>query len=123
MKGETKQPIKFYRYTWYEQGQLDSEGEPVMSFFPSVVVRKHEYRLKKETSKGYWIKSEFDYIEFKKWVSKTAKSRFAYPTEQEAMNNFIARTKVRIEILKRMIEGCNEAIIIAERMSKETEQP
>jgi hypothetical protein len=38
----------------------------------------------------------------------------AYPTKQEAMKNFITRTKRRIEILQWQNDCCNIALGIAE---------
>jgi len=56
-----------------------------------------KFELLKETPKGYWIKEDFG---FKKWVSKTAKKRFAYPTKKEALINLIKRKERQIRILE-----------------------
>jgi len=64
----------------------------------------------KETPKGYWIG---DWL-FKKWIPKDSKKRFAYPTKEEALNNFIIRTKKYIEIIKSRLDDSKYAIILAE---------
>jgi len=48
------------------------------------------YEVASETPQGYWIKvNTFS----KKWVSKTSRKRFAYPTEKEALHNVKVRTE------------------------------
>ena len=66
--------MKFYRY----ENNRYSDG---------VRVHLHEFDLIKETPKGYWIYAWGS----KKWVSNSARKRFAYPTEQEARVSFIKR--------------------------------
>ena len=60
-----------------------------------------EYRVISETPKGYWVYLSYNK---KKWTSKTAKSRFAYPTKEEAMNNFYYRCLSSISMMKQHIE-------------------
>ena len=75
---------------------------------PLVVLDK--YSLKRETPKGYWI--GYSWTEFgKKWVHKKSKKRFAYPTKEEAMVNFIKRTEKRIGYLERDLELCKLALL------------
>ena len=93
--------MKFYRYNYLLAGGYgrDMDGELVPSVFPpSINIRLEEYFLIAETPKGYWI--GFDKNEKYKWVSKTAKKRFAYPTKKEAENNFIKRKEKHVEILE-----------------------
>lgn len=91
---------KMYRYQDYFYGSEDNlSGEPL----PVCKISLDEYKVIKETPKGYWI--SFPYLshistDWKKWVSKTSRKRFAYPTEEEALNNFIARRKSRIRHLE-----------------------
>lgn len=47
-----------------------------------------KYRIRERTPKGVWIGSYK-----KRWVNLEAKKRFAYETPEQAMENFIARTK------------------------------
>lgn len=88
------QNMKFYRYILVQYASSDEGDEPL---FPSPKLELSEYDLYKETSKGYWI--GFDSLSKYKWIPKSSKKRFAYPTKQEALNNFIMRTKRRIKIL------------------------
>ena len=70
----------------------------------------------KETPKGYWIGygslGQHKY-NWQKWVSKTSKKRFAYPTEKEALTNFIKRTEKRLKILKRQTWTCKISLNLA----------
>src|SRR6478609_5954370 len=64
-----------------------------------------EFSLVKETPKGYWICQGHPNMlhSFHKWVSKTGKKRHAYPTKEEALNNLIKRTELRIKILSNQL--------------------
>jgi len=71
------------------------------------------FRLFSETAKGYWIGYGFDNghsFSWKKWVSKTARKRYAYPTKEEALNNYVKRTERRIKILQAQIESCYKGL-------------
>ena len=77
------------------------------------------YNLQRETPKGYWIAyggSPGCFIGDERWVSKTSRKRFAYPTKEEAMVNLIARTKSRIKILKSQLSTCEIALASAEKL-------
>jgi len=82
-----------------------------------IKVLERKYTLLKETPKGYWIKPIWDISmtrDFKtchrKWVSKTAKKRFAYPTKEEAIVNFKTRKKRQIQILTAKINNAKIAL-------------
>lgn len=86
--------MKFYRYdtTYYADGPE---------------LRLSEFNLYSETPKGYWIgwgHPEGLHSD-KRWVSKTGKKRYAYPTKAEALHSFIYRKKREIKILKARLEG------------------
>lgn len=55
-----------------------------------------DYNIMSETPKGYWIFAEYR----KKWVAKEGKKRYAYPTPEEAKENFKARTERCVKILE-----------------------
>jgi hypothetical protein len=74
-----------------------------------VHVRKREFKVIKETPCGYWIKLFYSFND-KKWVSKVAKKRYAYPSEQEAMINFKARKRRQIEILSAQLRTAKSAL-------------
>jgi hypothetical protein len=49
----------------------------------------------------------------KRWVSKTSRKRFAYPTLKEALHNFRARKNRQISILTHRLERAKTALNIA----------
>lgn len=74
-----------------------------------------------ETPCGYWIKPYSDVK--KKWISKTSKKRYAYPTIQEARVNFIKRTEKRLKILKNQVSFVEEALRKVETFYKPKQKP
>ena len=102
--------MKFYRY---EEVQL----------FSGVTLTLRVYNLIKETPCGYWIsKYSCDSIFLqsvrKRWVSKTSRKRFAYPTKEEAMINFKARKRRQIALLTGQLDQAKDALMIAENGNK-----
>jgi len=99
--------MKFYRY---DQINYEYEAE----------VKLNEYALLKETPCGYWILSDPIYYHViskpmfadgnKRWISKTARKRFAYPTKAEALNSFKIRKERQIGILSGQLENAKEAL-------------
>jgi hypothetical protein len=61
-----------------------------------------EFILDKETPKGYWI-VPFPYGGKRKWISKTAKKRYAYPTKSEALGSLLRRKLREISLCKQKI--------------------
>lgn len=110
----TMSDLKFFRYEWKEYVEHDFDGELIRPKSPNPRLELITFDLIGETEKGYWIGNK-NIPHLKKWVSKTSKSRFAYPTREEAIKNFITRTKSRVEILNHQIDCCNIAIGLAER--------
>jgi hypothetical protein len=106
--------VKFYRYETYVQASTDHNGEYVNSTVPFPVLVVREMNLYKETPKGYWI--GFGTPETlhggKRWVSKTGKKRYAYPTKEEALHNFIRRKKKQIQITKYILELAQAALTL-----------
>ena len=98
------EPMKFYRYEEVSYASMDHDGEYYSPIIPDVRVVLKTYNLHKETPKGYWIGHVYYAPEYlrgnSRWVSKTGRKRFAYPTKEEAMTNFIKRTERRVKILK-----------------------
>lgn len=112
--------MKFYRYegTTYAS-MVDSEaeyGKPAL-LIPNVKINILEYNLHKETPKGYWIgfgyNSSGNIKSNARWVSKTAKKRYAYPTKEEALNNFLQRTKRRKQILESQLRTVDTILKLA----------
>lgn len=93
-------------------------------------LRVDEYRLVRETPKGYWIidadwyRGDADLTEeYKKWISKSSRKRFAYPTKELALTNYIKRTARYLKILQTNITnakiGYNLAQQEAERVKNQ----
>jgi len=70
----------------------------------------NEYEVVKETPCGYWFekyRQENWIVMFqdrRRWTSKTAMRRLAYPTKEEAMVSFKARKRSQIKILRGQLE-------------------
>jgi hypothetical protein len=112
--------MNFYRYEVVEYAVMDSEGEYVDSHFPNPKLEIREYNLLRETPKGYWIgygSLGYNKYEWKKWVSKTSKKRFAYPTKEEALVNFIKRTEKRLKILDWQLQVCKISLNLAQNLN------
>lgn len=69
-------------------------------------VRMVEFNLIKETPEGYWIMDGFD----KRWVSKTGKKRYAYPTQAEALTSYIARKSRQKELLTAQLNNTRQRL-------------
>jgi hypothetical protein len=84
--------------------------------FPNPKLELRTYDLLRETLKGYWIgygSLGYSQYSWKKWVSKTTKKRFAYPSEEEALINYIKRTERRIGILDSQLMACKISLNLA----------
>uniref|UniRef100_A0A6M3LBY0 Uncharacterized protein n=1 Tax=viral metagenome TaxID=1070528 RepID=A0A6M3LBY0_9ZZZZ len=73
-----------------------------------------EYNVLRETPAGYWI-CTLQKGKGETWVARTGKKRFAYPTAQEALTNFIYRTERYLLFTKQYMDFANEALAIARR--------
>lgn len=100
--------MKFYRYerlaSWF-------------NFYPTEL-QLVEFDLVKETPCGYWIKqsSWLFYDLPNKWVSKTGRKRYAYPTKEEALKSFFFKKKRQIKILQTQLDFAKNDLKIAESM-------
>lgn len=92
--------LKFYRF----------EDERTVY---GIKVRERVFDLVKETPCGYWIKL-FSCFDDKKWITKTARNRFAFPTRKEALENFRARKRRQIQILTAQLDNAKTSLMIAE---------
>lgn len=110
--------MKFYRYETIQYANMDSETESISSRIPDIKIILHEFNLFRETPKGYWIGYGYpDGLHDKgRWVSKTTKKRYAYPTKKEALNNFIKRTEKRVKILNAQLNACEISINLAKNI-------
>jgi hypothetical protein len=88
-------------------------------------VRLITLNLHKETLMGYWIgygstnvgslRSE------SRWVAKSGKKRYAYPTKKEALTSLFKRKKQQVRILKKQLRTAEIALRNAEGMIKNLE--
>jgi len=112
--------MKFYRYESRTYASIDEFGDFVSPSIPDVRVILQTYDLIRETPKGYWIGWLWGNgsIGYKRWVSKTSRKRYAYPTKEEAMNNFVKRTERRIKILKNQTRQAEFGLLEARKLQK-----
>lgn len=107
--------ICFYRYEAIEYASTNIDGEYTSYKIPNPKVVLRTYNVLRETPKGHWI--EYGLPSSKgKWVSKTSKKRYAYPTKIEALDNFIKRTEWRVAILKYQLWSCEISVNLAKFM-------
>jgi len=112
--------MKFYRYEAVTYAVLDMDGEYVSPTIRSPKIELRTYELIKETPKGYWIGSrgwKGGNWWFEKWIPKESRKRFAYPTKEEALRNYIKRTEKRIKILKSQLQECEYGVRTAKAMT------
>jgi hypothetical protein len=100
-----KEITKLYRYN---RGFID-KALGLIPFGGEIYLE--EYPIIKETEQGYWIETPF-----RKWVSKTAKKRYAYPTPEEALNNFKIRTQSCLNHLQRQLDDAKLYLEAANRI-------
>ena len=103
--------MEFYRYEEYYSGD-----------FYTVKVRLITLNLHKETPQGYWIgwgRYAPDYLRGNsRWVSKTGRKRYAYPTKEEAMTSFLARKEKQVKILKAQLRKAEGALHEGKKMTE-----
>lgn|SRR5574343_273012 len=102
-------PILFYRY----QDSLFRDG---------VHVQLIVYVFEKETRCGWWITPHLRWMRNlrptlqrvvdtnKRWVSKTALKRHAYPDKEQALKNFVFRKRKQVAILKDRLSDAQHAL-------------
>jgi hypothetical protein len=72
-----------------------------------VDVYLHSFYVYKETPNGWWIN---DYGK-KRWVSKTSRKKFAYPTIEQAKESFKYRKERQMKILDSQIKKARLALL------------
>lgn len=107
--------MNFYRYELVQYSNFSGDDDYYSSLPATTKLVVREFNLIKETPKGYWISyGAFTYYRGKgRWVSKTSKKRYAYPTKEEALNNYIKRTERRIKYLKTDLDACESGLRLA----------
>ena len=101
---------KYYRIV----PNYDNYGEDMLEVEVYVGIKK--------TPKGMWIirKDWIDYVD-QKWVKKrfildSSKKKYAYPTIQGAVNDFIKRKIRQLSILERQLNDTKYQLELAENM-------
>ncbi len=97
---------ELYRYYGYSCGsnELTMTAKVALSTF----------KVEGYTDKGFWITNHLG----KRWVSATGKKRFAYPTAEEALVNFVARKKSQIKIMNSILSNVIRQLAEAERVTE-----
>lgn len=90
----------WYRYT--ERGHVRLDGPRDL---PS-----YQYPVVRETPCGVWLQDGFR----RRWVSKTARKRFAYPTREEARESYRIRKRRHVEHLETQLRRARELLKQAE---------
>lgn len=105
--------MKFYRYIKFTT--VSANDDDYKLCIPSYNLKLEEFESTKETNKGYWIKL-YSWSLDEKWISKSSKKRFAYPTKEEALLNFKKRTEKYIEILENKLQDSKIYLNIANKL-------
>jgi hypothetical protein len=82
---------------------------------PRISLELKEFKLLRETPCGFWICTT-GFFFTKKWVSKTSRRRYAFPTKEEALKNFQKRTEKRIRILTNQLDACKQGLYLAKQV-------
>lgn len=77
------------------------------AYYPPQLI---EFRTLKETPCGFWIYQISDWRNNKRWVSKTSRKRYAYPTVEEALDSYLIRKRKQIGYAEDTIERANDMI-------------
>lgn len=87
----------WYRYEDHPvaTGYFDEYGDYRPSEYKGAAIHLRAFMVTKETPCGVWLADEGGVL-MDRWVSKTSRKRYAFPTKEEAWESFIARkTKQR----------------------------
>jgi hypothetical protein len=115
---------QFYRYELRTYASM-STSEHSEEYYTTCRLQELIYNLHKETPKGYWIgygrPIEGELRSKSTWVSKTAKKRYAYPTKEEALDNYIKRALRYKYLLENKLSDCKYGLNLADKLLKENE--
>jgi len=80
-----------------------------------------EYKILKETKCGYWIKYDNNYLvahngKAEKWVNKSGRKRFCYPTKLEAIYGLFYRRKRYAKILNARLSSNSVVLTVCENL-------
>ena len=96
--------MKFYRY--YDISTFRG---------PNICLKIIE--IIRETPCGWWIGKSSDEIPFvndrERWVSKTSRKKYAYPTKEEAYVGYLHRKRRHVDILINQLEYAKKVLGLA----------
>lgn len=84
-----------------------------------VELRHKQFAVLGHTPNGVWLERAYDKP---CWVKATARKRFAYPTEEEAIRSLIARKERQIAICKHQIDTADRVIFQAKQRLSDIEE-
>jgi hypothetical protein len=103
---------KLYRYEdAIYSGGVDEWDNPLPGY---VRVKLVELEVVKVTPKGVWINR----ARCKKFVLLTARKRYAAPSKEEALKDFLARKNRQLSILKNRVANVEGAILQVQHLIK-----
>lgn len=97
--------MNLYRYTFVSD-EHPTEGR----------LKLHTYPVIRESEASYWIQTNDWFPDRLKICRKNARKTFAYPTQKQALNNYIRRTKKYKTILEYNMLRATYGLIEAERL-------
>ena len=80
-------------------------------------VQLRTFIVKKETPKGYWLYP--DNCGRERWVSKTSKKRYAYPTKEEAFESLGIRKQRQLEHCEQNLEKAKAELLAVQNFIQE----
>lgn len=104
----------YYRYDDYLSSGWTDYGAPPPSV---VVITLQEFRVVSHTKSGVWLCFvPFGEASKDRWVSNTARKRFACATKEAALESFLARKRKQLLILASQLDRATQAMQKAENM-------
>jgi len=82
--------MTLYRYHDVQYGSADDFDRVSPG---RVEIRCLTFETDRETPKGWWLRNPYGK---QKWVPKTGRKRFAYPTKDEAWESFQCRKRMQV---------------------------
>ena len=108
---------QFYRYELMRYSSVDQFGDSIPTT-PRLTLT--QYGLVRETPKGYWIEAYYKGGDAhslrhsdQRWIPKVSKKRYAYPTKEEALDNYIRRTTIRVGHLESQMNDAKHGMYLA----------
>ena len=114
--------MKFYRF---ETGKQVID-EAFFITHPKAKLITRTFTLLRETPCGYWViedckgkLSNYFIEKYKRWVSKSSRKRYCYPTIEEAWESYEIRRSKRVWYLERDLGIAKSAMMLTIDMVKE----